>query len=58
MTNRFIVGDEAEAEDEFLRYRHELGINTFILRMSWIGLKQKEMLKTIEHVGRISARIS
>ena len=58
MTDRFIVGDEAEAADEFLRYREELGINTFILRMSWIGLEQREMLKTIEHVGRVAARIS
>ena len=47
MADRFIVGDEAEAADEFLRYREELGINTFILRMSWIGLEQREMLKTI-----------
>ena len=58
MADRFIVGDEAEAADEFLRYREELGINTFILRMSWIGLEQREMLKTIEHVGRVAARIS
>lgn len=58
MNNRFIVGDEAEATDEFLRYRDELGINTFILRMSWIGLGQAEMLKTIERVGRIAARIA
>ena len=58
MTDRFIVGDESEAADEFCRYRDDLGINTFILRMSWIGLEQKEMLKTIEHVGRVAARIS
>ena len=48
MADRFIVGDEAEAADEFLRYREELGINTFILRMSWIGLEQREMLKTAQ----------
>ena len=58
MTDRFIVGDEAEATDNFQQYRDALGINTFILRMSWIGLAQKEMLKTIERVGRIAGRIS
>ena len=58
MTDRFIVGDEAEATDNFQQYRDALGINTFILRMSWIGLAQKEMLKTIDRVGRIAGRIS
>lgn len=58
MTDRFIVGDEAEAADEFQRYHDELGINTFILRTSWVGLEQKEMLKTMEHVGRVAARLS
>ena len=58
MTDRFIVGDEAEAADEFQRYRDELGIDTFILRMSWIGLGQAEMLETIKRVGRGAARVS
>ena len=58
MTDRFIVGDEPEATDEFQRYRDELGINTFILRMSWIGLPQDEMLETIRRVGRIAARLA
>ena len=58
MTDRFIVGDEAEAADEFQRYRDELGIDTFILRMSWIGLEQAEMLETIKRVGRVAARVS
>ena len=58
MTDRFIVGDEAEATDEFQRYLDELGINTFILRMSWIGLPQDEMLETIRRVGRIAAKLA
>ena len=58
MTDRFIVGDEAEAADMFQRYRDELGLNTFILRMSWIGLEHREMLKTIEKVGRVAAKIA
>ncbi|MEL0018560.1 MAG: LLM class flavin-dependent oxidoreductase [Rickettsiales bacterium] len=57
MVDRFIVGDEAEVADEFLRYRDELGIDTFILRMSWVGMGQAPMLETIERVGRIAARI-
>ena len=58
MTDRFIVGDEPEAADEFQRYRDELGINTFILRMSWIGLPQDEMLETIRRVGRIATKLA
>ena len=50
--------DEAEAADEFQRYRDELGIDTFILRMSWIGLGQAEMLETIKRVGRVAAKVS
>ncbi len=58
MVDRFIVGDEAECADEFQRYRDELGIDSFVLRMSWVGLGQAPMLETIERVGRIAARIA
>ena len=57
MVDRFIVGDEAECADEFRRYRDDLGIDTFILRMGWIGFPQAEILKTIEHMGRVIARL-
>ena len=56
--DRFIIGDEAEAIDNFSRYQEQLGINTFILRMSWVGLEQSEILKTIERVGRVATKIN
>ena len=57
MVDRFIVGEEAEVADEFHRYRDELGIDTFILRMQWVGLDQKAVLESIARIGRIAARI-
>lgn len=57
MTDRFIVGDEAEVADELRRYRDTLGIDTFILRMQWVGLTQRPVLESIERLGRVAARI-
>lgn len=55
--DRFIIGDEAHVRDELLRYRDELGVQHFTLRMQWPGLEQGLVLKSIERMGRIIASI-
>lgn len=57
MANRFIVADEAEATDEFARYRDDFGVDHMILRMQWPGLPQSDVIECIERVGRIAARL-
>jgi alkanesulfonate monooxygenase SsuD/methylene tetrahydromethanopterin reductase-like flavin-dependent oxidoreductase (luciferase family) len=57
MADRFIVGDEAEVADELARYRDELGIDHFVLRLQWPGLGQATVLDAIARVGRVAARL-
>ena len=58
MANRFIVADEAEAMDEFARYRDIFGINHMILRVQWPGLPQGDVLKCIKRIGRSAAKLA
>jgi alkanesulfonate monooxygenase SsuD/methylene tetrahydromethanopterin reductase-like flavin-dependent oxidoreductase (luciferase family) len=57
MAYRFIVADEAEAADEFARYRDAFGIDHMILRIQWPGLPQSDVIDCIERIGRIAARM-
>lgn len=55
--DRFIIGDESAVADELARYRDRLGVKHFIMRMQWPGLDQALVLKSIERLGRIVARL-
>ena len=46
------VGDEAQVRDELARYREEIGIGHFVMRMQWYGLEQDLVLKSMERLGR------
>lgn len=56
--NRFLIGDEAQIRDELQRYRDELGVQHFCMRMQWYGLEQDLVLKSIERLGRVVAALS
>lgn len=58
MTDRFIVGDEAEVADEIARYRDLLGVDHLVLRLQWPGLDQATTLDAISRVGKVAARLS
>ena len=55
--DRFMIGDEAFVRDEIQRYRDQLGVNHLVLRMQWPGMDQALVLKSIEGIGRIAARL-
>jgi len=55
--DRFIIGDEASVRDEMQRYRDEVGITRFVMRMQWPGMDQALVLKSIERMGRIVASL-
>ncbi len=49
--DRFIWGSPAECRAELDRYRRDLGVDHFILRLSWPGTPQKEALRSLELLG-------
>jgi alkanesulfonate monooxygenase SsuD/methylene tetrahydromethanopterin reductase-like flavin-dependent oxidoreductase (luciferase family) len=49
--DRFIWGSPAECHAEIERYRRELGVDHFILRLQWPGMPQREALRSLELVG-------
>jgi alkanesulfonate monooxygenase SsuD/methylene tetrahydromethanopterin reductase-like flavin-dependent oxidoreductase (luciferase family) len=58
MTDRFLVGDEAEVADEMARYGDGLGVNHMIARLQWPGLSQAAVLDAIERFGRAAAHLA
>lgn len=54
---RFFVGDEAMVKDMLQNFQQEIGAQMFRMRMRWPGLGQKEVLKSIERLGRVAASI-
>ncbi len=54
---RFIIGDEAEVEDEMARYRDEMGVDHFLVRLQWPGFEQKGVVDAVERIGRVAARL-
>ncbi|MBL4720228.1 MAG: LLM class flavin-dependent oxidoreductase [Alphaproteobacteria bacterium] len=58
MANRFIVADEAEALDEFTRYKEQFGIEHMILRIQWPGLAQSDVIDCIKRLGNVVARLN
>ncbi|MFT5175091.1 MAG: alkanesulfonate monooxygenase SsuD [Gammaproteobacteria bacterium] len=55
--DRFVLGDEHQVYDELQRYRAELGINHFCMRMHWFGLDQGHTLRSIERLGRVFSKL-
>ena len=54
---RFIIGDEAEVEDEMARYRDEMGVDHVLVRLQWPGFEQKGVVDAVERIGRVAARL-
>jgi alkanesulfonate monooxygenase SsuD/methylene tetrahydromethanopterin reductase-like flavin-dependent oxidoreductase (luciferase family) len=53
--DRFIIGDEVSVREEVARYREELGVDHFIMRVQWPGLPQERVLGSIRRLGEIFA---
>lgn len=53
--DRFIIGDKVSVAEEVARYREELGVDHFIMRLQWPGLPQHRVLHSIERLGEIFA---
>ena len=51
--DRFIIGDEVSVKEEVARYREELGVDHFIMRVQWPGLEQDKVLGSIRRLARI-----
>ncbi len=57
VTDRFVIGDEAQVADELARYRDALGVDHMILRLQWPGLEQAAAIDAIERVGRVAVKL-
>lgn len=53
--DRFIIGDRVSVKEEIARYREELGVDHFIMRVQWPGLPQAQVLASIRRLGEIFA---
>ena len=53
--DRFIIGDKVSVKEEVARYREELGVDHFIMRVQWPGLEQDKVLASIRRLGDIFA---
>jgi alkanesulfonate monooxygenase SsuD/methylene tetrahydromethanopterin reductase-like flavin-dependent oxidoreductase (luciferase family) len=53
--DRFIIGDRVSVQEEVARYREELGVDHFIMRVQWPGLPQERVLGSIRRLGEIFA---
>ncbi len=51
--DRFIIGDKVSVKEEVARYREELGVDHFIMRVQWPGLPQARVLESIRRLGEI-----
>jgi alkanesulfonate monooxygenase SsuD/methylene tetrahydromethanopterin reductase-like flavin-dependent oxidoreductase (luciferase family) len=51
--DRFIIGDKVSVKEEVARYREELGVDHFIMRVQWPGLEQDKVLASIRRLGEI-----
>lgn len=55
--NRFIIGDVDHVRDELQRYRDEIGVDHFVMRMQWPGLAQDLVLRSIDRLAEAAARV-
>jgi len=53
--DRFIIGDKVKVKEESARWREELGVNHFSMRVQWPGLPQERVLASIRRLGEIFA---
>ena len=44
--------------DEILKYKESFGVDNLLVRVQWPGLGQGEVLKTLDHLGKIIATVS
>ena len=51
-------GEEQEVVDEILKYKESFGVDNLLVRVQWPGLGQGEVLKTLDHLGKIIATVS
>ena len=51
-------GDEQEVVDEILKYKESFGVDNLLVRVQWPGLGQGEVLKRLDHLGKIIATVS
>jgi alkanesulfonate monooxygenase SsuD/methylene tetrahydromethanopterin reductase-like flavin-dependent oxidoreductase (luciferase family) len=47
----YLVGTPDRVAEMILRYREELGVNHFVLRMRWPGMPHREVMKSIDLMG-------
>ncbi|MCW5747326.1 MAG: LLM class flavin-dependent oxidoreductase [Alphaproteobacteria bacterium] len=55
--DRFIIGAESEVVEQIERYGESTGTDHILARVQWPGLDQKTVLRTIERLGRVIARL-
>jgi alkanesulfonate monooxygenase SsuD/methylene tetrahydromethanopterin reductase-like flavin-dependent oxidoreductase (luciferase family) len=53
--DRFIIGDKVKVKEEIARWKEELGVNHFSMRVQWPGLPQEKVLNSIRRLGEIFA---
>ena len=53
--DRFIVGDKVKVKEEIARWKEELGVDHFSMRVQWPGLPQEKVLASIRRLGEIFA---
>ncbi len=51
--DRFIIGDQVKVKEEIARWKEELGVNHFSMRVQWPGLPQEKVLGSIRRLGEI-----
>jgi alkanesulfonate monooxygenase SsuD/methylene tetrahydromethanopterin reductase-like flavin-dependent oxidoreductase (luciferase family) len=54
---RFIIGSESEVVEQIARFGKRTGADHLMLRVQWPGLDQKTVLRTLERLGRVAAKL-
>jgi alkanesulfonate monooxygenase SsuD/methylene tetrahydromethanopterin reductase-like flavin-dependent oxidoreductase (luciferase family) len=47
----YLVGTPERVADIISQYRHELGVNHFVLRVRWPGMPHREVMKSLDLLG-------
>jgi alkanesulfonate monooxygenase SsuD/methylene tetrahydromethanopterin reductase-like flavin-dependent oxidoreductase (luciferase family) len=55
--DRFIIGSEDAVVEQILRYGETTGADHLLMRVQWPGLDQEMVLRTIDRLGRVIARL-
>jgi len=54
---RFLIGSETEVVERIQQYAETTPVNHILARVQWPGLDQKTVLRTIDRLGRVIARL-